>query len=432
MPQGRPVDKPLIELTDYLLGETTTSSHPSTWNYDKRDCFPVLASPLADYLHEINRFLFSGGISVDVVAAQERDPRQVLINRTLDHNNLQANLESLWVRGAVTGEVLCVIRLDATGDYTFDWYEAHEFTPVYKSRKLSWLTIETTRYVQGKPLVFRLDVTPEAYIEYPLVPPNRARDFDWAANATTIPHGYREVPATIIKNSSRLSKLRGKPEFNHAACKMAATILMLTHDSVENMHFFGTPIFTSPDPKDTLKRLKARVQVLQKEANEDGGSVDLLTPNAITPQHLDLIERLEQNFKRHLGIKSGHQDNTHDVSSLSLRILNSATISKAESKWLSYVDNGLRVALQLVLKMAAVDGILSIVNPNTPETYQLAIHRLTPYFSETPQEQLQQLELAARLVDLGVDRSQALKETYWPQLSLDQISALLRPNFEDI
>ena len=207
---------------------------------------------------------------------------------------------------------------------------------------------------------------------------------------------------------------------------------MATFDGLENIHLFGNPMLVSPDPEDTLKRLKARVQVLQKEPNEDGGTVDVLQYNAIEPEHLDLIALLETSFNKLMGIKSGTEVKSADVSSLTLRIMNSATISKAESKWQTYVEDGLEPMFETILKMAAIDGILLIVNINDEESYCIEITRKMPYFVESPSEVSQQLAVAQQLVDLGVDRVEALKSTIWPGLTYGQIEEKLRPNLEDI
>jgi hypothetical protein len=60
------------------------------------------------------------------------------------------------------------------------------------------------------------------------------------------------------------------------------------------------------------------------------------------------------------------------------------------------------------------------------------ISRKQPYFSVTEQEKLQSLEVANRLIEMGVDRVHALKETYYTHLTMQEIESMLRVNLEDI
>ena len=181
-----------------------------------------------------------------------------------------------------------------------------------------------------------------------------------------------------------------------------------------------------------MKRLNERVRVLQKLGADEGGGHDLLTPTPISSQHLELMEVIEQNFRRHMGIRAGQQTNTTDTSSLTLKILNANTVSEAESKWLNYVDNGLNPLFQLVLRMAAIDGILSAVSVGDESSYALQIYRLKPYFSPSTQEMLQLAQVAIARMDLGLDRAQVIHELIYPNLPLEEIEARLRPNLEDL
>jgi hypothetical protein len=207
---------------------------------------------------------------------------------------------------------------------------------------------------------------------------------------------------------------------------------MTCFDAVENIHLFGSPLLASPDADDTLARIRKRVQVLQKESGETGGQIDVLNFDAIQGTHLEAIELLKSNFNSFMGIKISDSGTRADVSSLTLRILNAATISKAESRWQNYVEDGLKPLFETALRMAAVDGMLAIVNLGKPETYAVTVTRKRPYFVESPLEQMQLLDVAQRLVDLGVDRVYALRETYWPNLTEDQIREKLRINLEDV
>jgi hypothetical protein len=416
----------LTELAWYLAGETDKNNHSIAWDFSRKQAVPYVASPVAGYLQEVNRFLFDGGLNIDVEAAESDDPRQLFVNHLVKYNNLQSSLESVWQTGAITGELLIVLRL-SQGSYSFEWFDKTEFD--YNEEAIK---VKTVRSIDGVDYVYKLDITSLAYIEYPLVETRYASTFNWEANAEPVPHTYGFIPASVIKNQIKLSSRRGVGEFNFGACKLAAAVLMATFDAFENLRLFGNPFFISPDPDDTLKRLRARVQVLQKEANEDGGTIDILNPSAISAEHLQFIGALQDNFNHHMGVKLGTEIKSADVSSLTLRILNSATISRAEAKWQNYVEDGLKVAIERCLQMSAIDGILLNVNLKDYATYQLSFNRKKPYFVESPLEISQQLTVAQQLVDLGVDRVEALKQTVWPGLSYGQIEEKLRVNLEDI
>ncbi len=424
-------DLKLIELAKYLIGLTAKSNHGIVWDYNRKSCFPVVVSPMAEYLHEINRFMFDGGLNVDVDQADEKDPRQKFLETIVDKNKLQSSLESIWETGAITGELLVVLRLTSQGYYSFEWFDSTEFEAYYEESDLSIVEIKARRNIDDKVYIYRMEFTPEAYIEYPLVEERYERTFNWEAAANPVLHNYKMVPGQVIRNKVSINKSCGIPEFNFAACRMAAATMMTTFDSVENIHFFGSPLLASPDPDDTLTRLKKKIQVLSKESGEQGGQVDVLNFDAIQDTHLEIIDKLKANFNSFMGIKVGDSGIKADVSSLTLRILNAATISKAESRWQNYVEDGLTPVFEKCLQMAAVDGMLAMVNLAKPETYKVVITRKKPYFVESPVEKTQLLDVAQRLVDLGVDRVVALKETIWPNLTEDQIREKLRINLED-
>ena len=422
----------LTALAWYLLGETPKSQHSIIWDTSRRNCIPTISSPIANYLHEVNRFLFDGGLNIDVEEANSDDPRQQFLDTLVNKNRIQSSLESIWETGAIDGELLCVLRLSGNS-YSMEWFSKWEFDYEDSLDGLQTVVVKAERLIDDVEYIYRLDIDSSQYTEYPLVEKRYAHNFDWAANAMPQPHTYGKTPAAVIKNKHSISKRRGLHEFNFAACKTAAAAIMATFESLENVHLFGTPMLVSPDPDDTLKRLKARLQVLQKESQEDGGGVDVLQYNAIQDEHLQLITKLEDSFNRLMGIRMGGADvRSADVSSLTLRILNSATISKAESKWQNYITDGLKPLFELCLQMAAIDGMLLGVNINDYSTYKLSITRKKPYFVESPLEVGQQLTVAQQLVDLGVDRIEALKSTIWPGLSYGQIEEKLRINLEDI
>lgn len=430
------LDPKKIDLIYYLTGDIKETV-AEAFSHGQEKILP-LCDPIGSYLNEVNRFLFAGGIGVDVVGAVTDDPRQIYINKILATSQLNATLAEIWRHGAITGEMLCCPRLSELGYHVIDWYPATEFEPEYEGDRLYEIEIKAIRYkeVEGtdriEPHRYKKKIYMDRFVEYPLVPLDKEHKFDWDAEAIETPHNYRELPAVVIKNRIALNQTRGEGEFNYAAVKIASSAAMLTFDAVENVHFFGAPTFDSPDPSDTLKRLQARSRVLQKLSADDGGGHTVLAPPSISSQHLEFMERINANFREHMGIRNGDDSMAKDLSSLALKLLNATTISKAESKWLNYVDAGVTPLLQLILRMAAVDGILSAVSPINPETYQLFTYRKTPYFSLSPTEMLQMAQVAMAHIDMGVDRVQALHEFIFPDLPIEEIANKLRPNLEDL
>jgi hypothetical protein len=422
-------DKKLIDLLWYMVGEQHKTNHAMCWDFQKSAPVPVVASPISQYLNEVNRFLFSGGLQVDLTFALENDPRQDYLDKVIQANKFQSILESVWVTGAITGELLVHIR-SQDSLYKFDWYDLTEFE---YNKDLGCICIETLRTIKDKEYVFKLDLYSDRLVEYKLIESRFVTvNFDWSKFATEVPHSYGFIPAMVIKNCNSINSSRGTGEFNFAAAKVNAAIMMATFDGLENVHFFGSPVLASPDPDDTLSRIQKRVQVYQKEANEDGGSIDVLDFKPIKGEHLQLIEKLESNFNNLMGIKVNSEVKSSDMSSLALRILNASTISKAETKWETYVEDGFKPLFERVLLMAKMDGILPQVSLDNTDSYDLTITRKKPYFDSSPLERLQQLQVATAMVDLGVDRTVALKETIWAQYSIQQIEEKLRLNLEDV
>jgi hypothetical protein len=429
-------DPKKIELIYYLTGDIKEAV-AAAFNHGQEKLIP-LCDPIGSYLNEVNRFLFAGGVGVDVVGAESGDPRQIYLNKILQTSQLNATLAEIWRHGAITGEMLACPRLSELGHHVIDWYPATEFEPEYEGDRLYEIEIKAIRYkeVEGtdriEPHRFKKKIYMDRFVDYPLVPLDKEEKFDWDAAATETPHNYRELPAVVIKNRIALNQSRGEGEFNYAAAKIASMAAMLTFDAAENVHFFGAPIFDSPDPADTLKRLQARSRVLQKLGADDGGGHNVLAPPSISSQHLEFMEKLNKIFRDHMGIRSGDDSMAKDLSSLALKLLNATTISKAESKWLNYVEAGLVPLLQLILRMAAVDGILSAVSPLNPDTYQLTAYRKKPYFSLSPTEMLQNAQVAMAWIDMGMDRTQVLHELIFPDLPIEEVEAKLRPNLEDL
>lgn len=416
------MDNKLVELIWYLVGERPKSDHSIAWNWSKRECFPVVTSPMANYLNAVNRFLFSGGIQVDVFSAEADDARQKFLDEVMRDNHVLAILDSLWEVGAITGEVLADIELLENGKYNFEWYDATQFTYSKGAYDIKF------RVMDGEvESFFRKRIWRDRIDTWPLVPVKVERAYDWELQKETLPHSYGFHPCQLIKNSIQIGKKRGCGEFNFGACRMAVAELMTMFDGLENVHLFGNPIIASADPAKMLSAIKKRLQVVEKSIPEDGGAPEVLTFQAISEQHLSLIDKAHSNFMEFMGIQTRDNEVRGDLSSIALKILNSSTISIAEKKWANFVDDGLKPMLEKVLVMAAVDGQLGQVDANNYDTYRLTVHRQKPYFPESPQERIQLATLAQSLVDLGIDRTRALRETIFPGYSLAQIEEMIRP-----
>lgn len=426
-------ERNLKNLLWYLQGDENECKSSELYSKDRRKYLPPIASPINWYINEVNRFLFSGGLnfSMEFPDFDSQGIKSEYLEEIINFNDLQSKLYSIWELGAIEGELLLVPRL-VNDLYQIDVYTKDEFEYIYKEGKLYEVIIK--RYVhyedENKTYIYRMDIDQEKYTNYPLVPEWEIESFKWEENGIEFPHEYGFTPVVIIKNRVKVTEDRGISDFNHSTTKQAAAILLATYDALENIHLFGNPLFISPDPKDTLDRLKNRVQVLESSPDSDG-RIDSLKFNSISSQHLELIDKLEKEFNNSMGI--ARQDVTpNEMSSLALRILNSSTIAKAESKWTNYVESGLRPLMEMILIMSSQDGILSSINRDARETYAISILRNENYFPMSPQEQVQNLEVATRMVELGVDRAQALKETIWSHLSIQEIEARLNPNLEDI
>jgi hypothetical protein len=425
----------LTEILWYLVGDIPEcSNHNSIYSKDKKKNLPPIVSPINRYIQEVNRFLFDGGLNIDVSNDNEEKLKTQYLEDVVNRNELQSNLYSIWETGVIEGEILVTVRL--SGElYKFDFFSKREFNYYYDNQgNLDEVNIEKLIYDENEDTyyVFKFDLNKKEFINYPLVEYKVAEQFDWNKNKTVVPHEYRFVPAKVIKNRVKISEDRGISDFNHAILKQAVSEIMAVYDALENVHLFGNPFIISPDPDDTLDKLKKRIQVLTSMPEADAGKLDTLNFNAISKEHLDFIDQLKDNFNDSMGIKSNNSDIGKDVSSLTLRIQNSATISKAESKWKNYVDNGLKPLLEKVLLMANTDGILSNVDPLDTETYNVNLTRSKPYFPTSPSEKVQQLNVATQLVELGVDRAEALKETIWSDLTLDEIESKLSGNLDDM
>jgi hypothetical protein len=407
------------QLIKFLLGCPDLCVHPKA--YTKEGKLKKRITPLFNlYIKEVNRFLFSGGIRIDVSDALPTDARQDFVNNQAKIWKLQSRLESIWKAGATYGELGFILK-PKDGFYKLEFCRHHEIT----ISKPDEVVIEKLKEIQGKEYVYRQVLTPEAYKNYPLVPYGQHKSFKWEQSEKVTPHRYGRVPFLLLKNSEDLFDSHGQPEFDENSIEIALMHLQANIDIAENGHFFGSPILVAPDPDDAIQRLKKRIQVLQADPAEDGGKPEYLNISPIKKEHLSFLHGLEAQFRQNTGLSASYTELPAQVSNVALKTLNAATIDIAQSKWLNYVDQGLEPLFELALHCANLDGFLS--NTDT----QVSINRAAPYFAESAQEKLQNATYAQALIDMGVDRATALQQTVWSHLTIEEINHMLSPMFDE-
>lgn len=417
----------LIKLTEYLCGYGGPSQGRLRERPGKR--LPMLATPLVRHLNSVNRFLFDGGITVDIPEADIEDPRQQLLDLVTKKNSASSQLSEIWRRGAISGEVCLVFFQGTENDvaanwYKISWYDRTEFEyELDASGELKFVLTQEVREIKEEYYIFKTKYDNQTIISYK--PQKWTQAHLEPEIDKVIDHGWGIVPAQLIKNHpcNRAGE-RGDSEFDYAALDMATEIAIAYLDTASNHHFFGQPIYLSVDPEHTLEQLRARVNVLQKYADSDGGPVELLSPVAMPESHRLMIEDLEKNLADHLGSSWGQDSAPPDTSSVTLRLLNAKSISTAEARWQTYVIEGLQPFLGKILIAAAVDGVVSGVNYWDESTYCVEVRRKKPYFPESPIEKGQLLSNAANLTNLGIKPEVALRD-YFPSLTDEQILELM-------
>lgn len=401
-----------VKIIDYLLG--VNCSELISCKETKRlamDKTPIQVNPFKYYLGQINRFLFSGGLSINTDNEQQLE----FLNNFWKLSNFPALLENYLERTSVTGEILMLPRYE-NGEYKINFYECLEF-----GIKDDKLIILTTKKVGNDTFYYRFDVDSENYYHYPLFNVKTHTKPDWKVEKVE-PHGYNENPWVIVKNKYCLKAARGKSDFDDAAISMCCQLLLQYGAASENFYFFGQPWFASPDPKDTLRRIKSRINVFQKLGPEDGGSVELLSRSGMPKEQSVYIKELANNLYRHLGISVQSDINGKtDLSYVALKLLNEDTISTAETKWISLVENGLEPLLELISRLGKLDKVW------VGEPEKVELKRKKPYFNLSAKEQLDLLTISERLVEAGVDTIKAYKFGIFGHLDEAEIEELM-PN----
>lgn len=425
-----PLDKPAVQRKkdiEYLLGFDIPGSGRLYGNL-KHNRIPLLGSPFSEHLNEVNRFLFDGGISFDIQGADSDDPRQEWLNMQLEHMGLAAKLKDLWKTGAITGEVFAAFQLsrDPNGSlrsvYNVKFYDRSEYTPVYDDDdNLLEVQVFSLYSHKGADMVFKRTYTSEAYIEWPMMTLQEALKKN-LPEPEIFPHAYGAVPGAIIRNQRDISSNDGIPEFDCGSVDMAIEIALQLCDAASNYHYFGEPKLLSPDPEETLNEIRQRSQVLLKDSEDANGNPEYLGMPPLPPGHPKYIEQLVYNLRKKLGSPIADSSGVSDgTSSLTLRMLNAATISTAEDRWQTYVNEGLCPLFKNMLIAAAFDGILGNVTPLDPSTHMIKVKRKKPYFPESPTERQTSVNLAESLIMLGIAPEIALSEEVYKTLTPEEV-----------
>ena len=423
-----------LKLVEYLLGFDIKPTGKML--LESGNPAPRLTNPLKAYIEKVNRFLFSGGITVDIKDASQDDPRQFWLEQQAKQMNLDQLANLAWERGSVTGEIAIVFTQATKPDgsasmyFNVDLFDYPEFTPKRdENGTLTEINVLAHRDVDGEDYIFKAKYTAESYTVWPLILADKASSADWQNSGVVTPHPYRVLPGVVIRNKLSDLRSRGLSDFDKAAVEMATELVLQEIFSAENHWFFAHPFISSDDPESVLEAIRSRSQVLQAGSVEDAGHPVILQPTAMPESHDRLLERVQRNLWEHLGISTQTDQAPPDTSSLTLRMLNAATISTAEKRWSSYVTHGLRPLLENMLLAAAANGVLAGVWPSNPETYELTISRAAPYFSVAPIEKQSQLAVAETLVSLGVKREVALAREYFTELTIEQVAEMIDENY---
>lgn len=426
-----------LQLVEYLIGFDVNPTDRLI--LDSGNSAPRLVSPLKSYLEKVNRFLFGGGLVLDLLGAKSDDARQIWLTNQVKQMGLNNLANLAWRRGATTGEV-AIVFTQATSEngeasmyFNIDLFDYPEFTPERDHNgQLLAINVLASRFINGEEMVFKARYAKDGYTFWEPIPVDKASNKNWLSSGKFTPHNYRRVPGVIIRNKLEDPKSRGLSDFDKPACDMAIELILQEINSCENHWFFGHPFISSDDPDNVLEAIRMRSQVLQAGSKEDGGHPVILNPPTMPESHEMLINRLQRNLAEHLGVSSVIDQTPNEMSSLTLRLLNASTISLAETKWANYVVEGLEPLFGAMLIAAGAEGVLSGVWANDPSTYEVKISRAQPYFPVAPSEKQALLSVAEQLVSLGVKREVALAREYFTDLTIEQVGEMLDANFVEI
>lgn len=416
-----------IKLISYLYGETEKTNSIEMWDSRRKRYLPVQSSVFKEYVYDVNRFLFSGGISIQLNELPDEHPGHVFVEK-IANKYIHPNLFSFWETLATKGECIAVIRGDR--DLTLEFFDRREYEVSLTNGKVTEARIKTLVEIDGKIYVYKFNVDSTFYTEYPLVLEEKESNYDWEKNKTQTPHNYNRCPVQLIGINKTLTSKRGCPEFNWTSINIAASIAKIEYGLDENVYFFGHPLIDSPDPDRTVEDLDNKRQVLQKLPPDEGGEHKLLQPQSLTNEELEWVKIKKESFKRAMGITNTQETRMNDPSGSALRIMADGLISKAQAKWEEIVTYGLEDLIDLCLHIGHDLGLYGL----GPLFNKSICHivRSEPYFAKTDQEKIQSLEVVSRLVELGLDRARALQDQFYQDKTLEEIEELLRHNLEDV
>lgn len=410
------------EIIEYLLGITEKCNNRLFYDSRNKIRLPIQSSPLSEYLKDLNRFIFSGGLSFNVLGDSDGESdSQALIDLVVKQNRLQSSLYSLLEKAAVHGELLVEAKPKNLG------YNLYFYSPrSYKVDDDGKVFIEHDVIKDKTTFVFRHEVDNQYYYDYPLVEKRMAKGFKWDKNVNKIAHGYNEVPVQIIKNKTSIDSDKGIQEFTWADINLACSIIKLEYGLDEGVYFFTNPQFTSNDPDNTINELVKKTGVLY---SDEDSPIGLLQPKPLSEDVSNYLRDKKQAFRANLGVQDLSMNLTRSSSEISgkaLTILKQPLIQKAEERWLSLVTDGLQPLFDLILRMAAKNQMI------TGQYKEVTINRIKPYFPDTPTDKLDKLRVVSELIEIGLSREEALKSEFWPHMSLEEIREKIRPNLEDV
>lgn len=421
--------KDLINVTEYFYGDTESCNSILAYDGVRQKHLPVSSSPIKEYIHDVNRFLFSGGITPNFINLPE-DHYGIKVINGLVKKYFTNQLFSLWKTVSITGEVLVTFEIK-NGEVFLEFFDPREYEPLFhKDGSLKEAHISTKVKIMGETYVYKFSLIEGAKIEYPLVLVKDSKSYNWEENKTITELPTKKVQAYLIKTNHDLTKNRGNSDFNISSLNLSFSITRMEYGLDENEYFFGNPLIDSPDSGDTIKRLNKKIQVLNKLPNDEGGGHDLLQPKGLSADQIAYLQHKKEAFKRAMGITNTQEVRLNDASGIALRMMNDGLISKAQEKWTDIVVGGLVPLFNQILQGLQEYGIVGLGSFYRKDN--VFISRKEPYFNKTENEKLLSLSIAERLIEMGVNRVHALKETYYTHKSIEEIESMLRPNLEDI
>ena len=259
-----------IDVTRYLYGQSDTCASNFVRDNVRNIRLPVASTPMKEYVQDVNRFLFSGGIYAtfknlpdDHYGAKQI---QKLIKRYFTNQ-----LFSLWETISTTGEVLITYEI-FNGEVSLEFFDVREFEPKFdKEGSLKEVKVKTRVRMDGELYIYKFDLRPGIRVEYPLVKERESHNYDWQANANPRVLKTKEVQACLVKTNHGVTSNRGTSDFSYSSLNLSLSITRLEYGLDENEYFFGNPLIDSPDPSETIYRLNKKVQVLTKMPADEGG-----------------------------------------------------------------------------------------------------------------------------------------------------------------